>query len=346
MQTQVHGGDIYSREYRIDFSANINPLGMPEKVKKAAIEGIERSIHYPDVKCRKLREKISKKEQVPEDWILCTNGAAELLFALCQSLKPQRALLTAPGFAEYEQALKASGCLCDFYELKKSHGFLLQDDFLEYLTDEVNIIFLCNPNNPTGLLIDETLLNKILKSCREKQIFVVLDECFLEFTEGAFDRSGKRELWEMKNLLILKAFTKMYGMPGLRLGYGMCSDIGLLSRLREGLQPWNVSLPAQLAGTAAMEETGFAERTRTYVTEERRFLKEQLTALGFFVYDSEANYLFFEGPEDLYDFCASVGILIRDCSNYRGLHEGYYRIAVKTREENRELLRVLESYAL
>lgn len=345
MQTQVHGGDIYSREYRIDFSANINPFGMPETVKRAAMEGVERAVHYPDTQCRKLREKISKKEQIPAEWILCTNGAAEFLFALCQTLKPKKALLTAPGFAEYEQAAKASGAECSFFYCRKEEEFHLTEDYLDFLTEEIDILFLCNPNNPTGALIEKDLLERILKKCSEKEIFAVVDECFLDFVNEDLQNSQKQKLNGMKNLLILKAFTKMYGMPGLRLGYGMCSDESLLRNMREVLQPWNVSLPAQLAGEAAAGEEEFVKRTRAYVTEEREFLAKEMKSLGFRIYDSTVNYLFFEGPKDLYDFCAGRGILIRDCRNYRGLGKGYYRIAVKTREENRELLSVLESYA-
>lgn len=344
MQTQVHGGDIYSRAYRIDFSANINPFGMPESVKQAAIEGVHQAIHYPDVKCRELRKKISAKEGISEEWILCTNGAAELLFALSQTLKPKKALLTAPGFAEYEQALKAVGCDLSFYQCRKSKGFILDDDYLKALGNEIDIIFLCNPNNPTGLLISEKLINRILEICREKQIFVVLDECFLEFVNEKLQNSQKKWLGKMPGLLILKAFTKMYGMPGLRLGYGMCADTGLLEQVREVLQPWNVSLPAQLAGAAAMEEDAFVQKTREYIEKEREFLLKKLKELGFSVYDSTANYLFFEGPKDLYDTCAAEGILIRDCSNYRGLEMGYYRIAVKTRAENEELISVLKKH--
>lgn len=344
MQTQVHGGDIYSRAYRIDFSANINPFGMPESVKRAAIEGVHQAIHYPDVKCRELRKKISLKEQISEEWILCTNGAAELLFALSQTLRPKRALLTAPGFAEYEQSLKTVGCELFFYQCQKSKDFALDEDYLEALKKDIDIIFLCNPNNPTGLLIPEELLGRILEICREKQIFVVLDECFLEFVSEKLQNSQKKWLGKMPKLLILKAFTKMYGMPGLRLGYGMCSDGKLLEKIREALQPWNVSLPAQLAGAAAMEEKTFVQKTREYVEKEREILQKELKALGFLTYDSTANYIFFEGPEELYEFCASEGILIRDCSNYRGLETGYYRIAVKTREENEELIRVLKKY--
>ena len=134
----------------------------------------------------------------------------------------------------------------------------------------------------------------------------------------------------------------MYGMPGLRLGYGLCSDSVLLRKMEEAVQPWNVSQPAQMAGIAACKEQAFAAKTRAYISSERMFLKEELEKLGFYVYPSKANYLFFEAPVDLYERCLEEQILIRDCSNYRGLEKGYYRIAVKSHEENLELLQILK----
>ena len=162
MQTQVHGGDIYSKIYQLDFSTNINPFGMPESVKQAALNGIEMSIHYPDVQCRELRNAIAKKEHVSAEWIICGNGAAELLFSLVSAKKTEKALLVAPGFAEYEEALKTSNCTIQYYELIKERGFLLGEDYLDALEQEIDIAFLCNPNNPTGLLIPPALLEKIL----------------------------------------------------------------------------------------------------------------------------------------------------------------------------------------
>lgn len=342
MKKQTHGGDIYSRNIRLDFSTNINPFGMPEGVKKAAIAGVEFSIHYPDVSCERLKTAISELEHVPKDLIVCGNGAAELLFSLVLVKKPQKALLAVPGFQEYEQALKTSTCEISYYLMTKESGFTLQDDYLSMLTDDLDMAFLCNPNNPTGHLIDPILLEQIIEKCTEKRIFLVLDECFLEFVEEKLQNTAKKYIEKRNHLFILKAFTKMYGMPGLRLGYGLCSDRQLLEQMEDAVQPWNVSQPAQMAGIAACKEHAFVEKTREYIRAERKFLKKELETLGFQMYPSKANYLFFEAPTDLYEQCLEEQILIRDCSNYRGLEKGYYRIAVKSHKENLEFLQMLK----
>ncbi len=344
MQKEIHGGDIYGTPCRIDFSANINPLGMPERVVQAACEGVRLSAGYPDLHCRQLRTAIAEREQVPEQWIICGNGAAELVYALTAALKPRRALLTAPGFAEYEQALRAFGddCQLSFYYCREENGFALKEDYLNCLTPDLDLVFLCSPNNPTGLTIPADLAEQIAHRCEENHIFLVMDECFNGFLEQGDALSMKRFSGKMPGLFILKAFTKLYAMAGLRLGYGLCSDQGLLGRMHCMLQPWNVSIPAQMAGCAALKETEFVKETRAYIRRERTILLDELRKRQYFCLDSEANYIFFRGPRDLYDRCREEGILIRDCSNYRGLAPGYFRIAVRTRKENEELLRVLD----
>lgn len=342
MQKHQHGGDIYSGDVRIDFSANINPLGTPESVIRAAQESIRESAHYPDVECRRLRMSLAEKEQVSTEQIICGNGAAELIFAAVQAQAPKKALLAAPGFAEYEQALRITGCEIYDYALKKENGFRVQRDILQCLTEEIDMMFLCNPNNPTGVLVERELLLDIIKVCREKQIRIVLDSCFLDFLDDREAADCTCLLSEYPNLFILKAFTKIYAMAGLRLGYGLCADTAFLERMKEMVQPWSVSIPAQAAGVAALTETAYVERARALVKEERQWLKKELVTLGLTVYDSQANYIFFEGPAGLPEKCRAQGILIRDCSNYRGLTEGYYRVAVRTREENAELIHTLE----
>ena len=337
-----HGGDIYSTAFRIDYSANINPLGTPAGVTEAAQKSILECAHYPDVECRALKNAIAEKEHIKGESILCGNGAAELIFAIVQAEKPQKALLIAPGFAEYEQALRAAGCEVQFYQLKKENGFQYEAAYRDHLTEDLDMIFLCNPNNPTGLLIPGKEILQILQICQEKQIRVVLDSCFIDFLEKKEDADYTGYLEKFPCLFILKAFTKIYAMAGLRLGYGMSRDTRLLSRMKEAVQPWSVSIPAQAAGIAALKEELFVKQSRDLVQRERRWLKKKLEELGLWVCDSKANYVFFQGPEDLAERAKEEGILIRDCSNYHGLTNGFYRIAVRTEEENKELVRVFQ----
>ena len=343
MQRHQHGGDIYTNKYRLDFSANLNPLGMPERVKQAATEGVAASGAYPDVLCRELRRKLAEKEGISPQQIVFGNGAAELIFLIAQSERPKRALLVSPGFAEYEQALSAVGCSITFYDLKQEYGFALQEDYLDFLQDEPDMIFLCNPNNPTGVTIPSDLLRRILHICYEHHIRVVLDLCFAEFLDHPKEADIVEQLSKYPDLFLLKAFTKTYAMPGLRLGYAVSGDMDLLDRIRNLTQPWNISLPAQMAGVAALGESQYVEEARRLIIQQRSWLFEELSDLGCKVYDSKANYIFFQGPEGLAKKCLEQGILIRDCCNYRGLSgKGtYYRVAVRLEEENRELVRVL-----
>ncbi len=341
MQKHQHGGDIYTAPCRIDFSANLNPLGLPQRVAEAACEGVRRSVNYPDVCCSDLRSALSEKEGVPADRIICGNGAAELIFSLAAAEKPRKALLVSPGFAEYEQALAVNGCDIRYYELREERGFAVGEDYVTCLTDDLDIIFLCNPNNPTGVQIPHILLERILAVCRERNIRMVLDVCFLDFLDQPQESDFNALLQENPQLFLLKAFTKTYAMAGLRLGYGLCADKVLLARMELIRQPWSVSIPAQMAGVAALKETGYVEKARQLIRRERAILREKLTELGFTVYDGKANFLFFRGPAGLSEKCRAQGILIRDCANYRGLGSGYYRIAVRTHEENEELIRVI-----
>ena len=186
--------------------------------------------------------------------------------------------------------------------------------------------------------MDSKLLRKIVTLCEKRQIYLVVDECFLDFVPEPEVHTLKGELKGKKYLFLLKAFTKRYAMAGLRLGYGITSGETLMTQIEAQLQPWNVSTPAQEAGTAALRETAYVENARTLIFQERQFLREGLMKMGYPVLDSQANYLFFEGEPDLYEKLLQEGVMIRDCSNYPGLWKGCYRIAVKLHTENEQLL--------
>ena len=277
-----------------------------------------------------------------KEYLICGNGAADLIFSLCRAQNPKKALLLAPTFAEYEQALVSMGCEIARYYLEEPVDFCVKENYLQVLQKEKpDIIFLCNPNNPTGITMHRELLEGILRSCAESGIFMVVDECFLDFVKEPEKHTLKGKLAEYPNLFLLKAFTKRYAIPGVRLGYGFCSDSKVLERMEAVTQPWNVSTVAQQAGLAALKETEYVEKGRLLIFRESVWMKEKMAQLGLKVYPSETNYIFFHGSADLFERCVPKGILIRDCSNYPGLEKGYFRVAVKLHEQNEKLIQVL-----
>lgn len=342
MRKHVHGGNVYKYKECTDFSANCNPLGTPESVIHAGMESMKQVFEYPQVGYQPLKEAIGKYEKINAEQVICGNGAAELIFTFCKAYQPRKALLMAPTFAEYEQALESVGCENTYYYLKETEGFQLREDFLNALTPDLDVVFLCNPNNPTGILTDRHFMEEILESCRKYQIFLVVDECFQDFIAQPEAFTLKNSLSLYENLFLLKAFTKRYAMAGVRLGYGLCSNKSLLEKMERCVQPWNISTIAQNCGLAALMETEYVEKGRQLIFKEKAFLKHEMEELGLKVYDSQANYLFFRGPEDLFEKCVKEKILIRDCSNYEGLKAGYYRIAVKLHEDNKKLLDALK----
>lgn len=343
MPKHIHGGDIYSHRDCLDFSANCNPMGTPQGVKKAVMDSLDHIKDYPQVGYRPLREKIAEYEDVLPEHIICGNGAAELVFSLCQALKPKKALIPVPTFAEYEQALSSVGCQVEHVLLKKEDGFVIRESFIDWLHKDLDMVFLCNPNNPTGLLTDREFLFRVLRVCRELGILLVVDECFLDFVEQGEKYTLKAQLSRYHNLFILKAFTKRYAMAGVRLGYGITENLELLQKMQDVTQPWNISVMAQAAGIAALKETEYVEKGRDLIFRENPWISQQLENLGLEVYPSMANYIFFHGPVGLYEAALKEKVIIRNCGNYPGLKEGYYRVAVRTHEENQILINSLKN---
>jgi threonine-phosphate decarboxylase len=336
MEFFSHGGDIYTNPcVSLDFSVNTNPLGMPKEVVNALISRVGEFERYPDTKNTELISKISQSEHVPEEKILCANGAADLIYRLCAVTAPKTALVCAPTFSEYERALRSVGCKMFYHGLKEEENFDITADIEDKIDRDLDMIFLCNPNNPTGRLINEDILYGILKRTHMYGTRVIIDECFLDFTQGT---SAVKYLDEFPKLVILKAFTKIYAMAGLRLGYILTSDADLLSKLSDIAQCWSVSVPAQIAGSAALSCKDIITKTRELIAVERDFLHNGLTKLGIKVYDSHANFLLLKCEKPLYKPLLDRGILIRECGNFRGLSGDYYRIAVKKHEENIRLI--------
>ncbi len=415
-----HGGDIYGEEkIELDYSANTNPYGTPEGVRRAITESLGSLDRYPDAKCRRLLRSLAGHEGVPRDYLICGNGAAEVIYAYCEAVGARapwaaaqsspnplseaaafqaaqsspnplseaaafpatpealRAAELAPTFAEYSLAFmhscadvkkkvgsescsdegKSAVCDCGSkteqndclerdtrekreiirYRLKKENGFAPDAGLLSFIEKEQpHVFFLCHPNNPTGIPFEEGLLREIIALCGKLSIRIFLDECFLDLTSGIWD--AKEMLAENPHLFILKAFTKSYGMAGVRLGFGMTADTALLEKMSRAVQPWNVSTPAQAAGIAALKEKEFLQKTVALIEKERPYLKSELEKMGYYTTDSVTNYILFEAEKDLAKELRKQGIAIRECENYQGLDAGWYRIAVRTHEENEKLI--------
>ena len=342
----VHGGDWagYRAEFgcdALDFSANVSPLGLPAGVAAAITNALPTADRYPDPLCRELRAALAGAEGVPADWILCGNGAADLIFRLALAVRPRRALLPAPTFAEYEAALQTVGCAVQRVFLREENKFAVTEEFIDAVTPETDIVFLCQPNNPTGQVTPPALVERLVRRCAECGAVLVVDECFLDFLPDRDAWTAKQLLRDAPQLVILKAFTKLYAMAGVRLGYALCGDAALLEKMRGAGQPWAVSSLAQAAGLAALQETAYAGAVRALIAEQRPRMAAGLRALGLRVMDGQANYLLFRATPDFGEKLRRRGAVVRSCANYPGLDAAWYRTAVRTAEENTRLLQIM-----
>lgn len=337
---QYHGGDIYRNQIRLDFSVNTNPLGMPDPVKEALHQAVEEAENYPDIRAQALSAAVAEQLQVQKEQLVFGNGASELFHAVLHAIKPSKILIPVPSFLGYEEAAKAIDCEVIFYEMKKEENFCLTDRILDVLDENISLVFLANPNNPVGNLVEPELIFQIAEKCRQCDITLVLDECFMELTGKEQTYSFLKRLDEFPNVVVIRAFTKLYAIPGVRLGYLVCEQ-NLAEKIRLQLPEWNLSVFAQRAGVAAIKEQEYIARAVVCIQTQRQFLLEELQAAGCSVFDSDADYLLFYSEMPLYELFLQRGILIRDCSNFRGLQRGYYRIAVKSEEQNRMFAEVL-----
>ena len=361
----THGGDVYRNPIEYDFSINVNPLGMPLASIQAAHEGIVLTGRYPDYRAEQLCHAIAKAKNIPADRIIPGNGAAELLYVLGQTI-PGKALVIAPTFTGYAEAVAAgggeityAGWMADDSEGKQTADELAQETvlpknaenkydsenviqrLLAKLDDSIRLVFLCNPNNPTGTLFTRDQILRVLAKAEAMQAYVCVDECFLPFLEEEAEYSMLPYLAEHPRLLVLRAFTKIYCMAGLRLGYLACGDAELQLKIRARIQPWNTSIPAQMAGIAALSDTEYLAKTRENLQAERAYLVPRLRELVAEVYDGYGNFLLFRDEPDLKERMLDVGVLIRACDDFEELDDTYFRIGIRSHSENQEFIRRL-----
>jgi threonine-phosphate decarboxylase len=360
---EEHGGNIYRAAQElgipeneiIDFSASINPLGLSEKVKKAIKNELDNLVNYPDSDSKALREKIAEHHGIDPETIICGNGSTELIYLIPRAFKPERVLIPAPTFSEYEKACKLSYELSvKSYELKKEDNFSIKpDEFINAMAGKsvnsspvtrhtsrpCDMAFLCNPNNPTGHLISRAEVLRIAEAAKEMKCILVIDEAFIDFVP---DESVIRDVQNNPYLIVLRSMTKFYALTGLRIGYGVFHN-DLIGRIKEFKEPWTVNNLAQKAAVTAIDDSGYVDETFSLMKKEKEFLEKNFQELNVKYLPSNVNYYLLK-TEDAAEMVSELrkkGILVRECSNFKGLDSSYIRAAVKSRKENEILLREL-----
>ena len=330
----LHGGETYQLNIRYDFSVNTNPLGMPDGVRDALSLCAEDCERYPDRLCTELTEALAKAERVPAEQLLIGNGASELLVLAALACAPKRVLLTAPSFLGYRHAAQAADAEILWHPLRREENFSLTERILSDLEGDIDLAILCTPANPVGNRIDAALLQRVIDTCEARGIRLIVDECFLCFTEAEAE-SVRKLAAAHKQLLVLDAFTKRHAIPGVRLGYAVCGDKDFLDDMRRRQPEWSVSSVAQRAGLAALQTpASYLSETRALLRKERGFLTKVLQDAHCRVFPGEANYIFFSSELPLFDRMLDAGILLRHCDNYEGLGADDYRMAIGTHEKN------------
>jgi threonine-phosphate decarboxylase len=347
-----HGGTVFAQarslgiapEELLDFSASINPLGPAPGVREAVCTEFGRVLHYPDRESFALRQVLSEVHGVGIDNLVVANGSTELIYLLPRCLPGAKGLVVAPAFSEYRKSLGKAGWQTEHLLLSPAAGFVLSLERLaEKLAEGFDLLFLCNPANPSGVLLPVAAIEEILRLCRQFGTFLVLDEAFMDFCE---ENSAKELVAESGGGIVLRSMTKFYAIPGLRLGYAVARE-DVIRLCSENLEPWSVNTPAQVAGVASLADADYRKRTISYVSAERNALAQGLAGLpGLMPFRSAANYLLVEMEHgltsaELRSELLKKRILIRDCANFQGLSGCFFRVAVRTGEENRRLLAAL-----
>jgi len=352
----VHGGEVLDAAGKIglkseeilDFSSSVNPLGPSKLALEAAKNSFTEIPAYPDSNSNALRSAIASHfPALTKNNIIAGNGSTELMYLFADTFmrKGDKALIPAPTFGEYESAIRKTGENPHFVRLDKN--FNIDTSALKKEMEDAKIIFLCNPNNPTSLLIPQDVLNDLIEEAMNQDTLVFLDEDFLEFVEEEKTLSLIGKIHNYPNLFILRSFTKIFGLTGLRIGYGIASkeimDLLLCAKI-----PWNVNCIAQSAAVAAFNDEEHLNVTRELIKKEKAYLTDELSKINSLkIYPPDANFFFIDARKSglkasqIAAKLLAQGILIRDCSSFHGLDPFYIRIAVKTHAENQKIIEAL-----
>ncbi|MFL0268666.1 pyridoxal phosphate-dependent aminotransferase [Candidatus Clostridium radicumherbarum] len=343
----IHGGDIYSEGLLkgielIDFSSNINPLGVPKVFIDNINEAIKCMERYPDIKYREVFNCLKNYTGINEEHFVLGNGAAEIIDLVISCLKS--ILIVVPSFAEYEADAKKWECEIENSYLKEDMDFDYEDILKKLKNTEALIIG--NPNNPNGNIINKTKFKAILDYAEREGKTVIIDEAFIEFTGNA-NYSFSEEIKEYDCIFIIRALTKFFAMPGVRFGYGMSKNKSLLELIKQKQNPWNINCFAELAVKYVLRDEEYIKKSLQWIEIERSYFTLNLKKLAFVdvIYNSFSNYLLCKlkgiTENELYNYCMKKGIVIRKAGSFKGLNESYVRLAIKDRNLNDKLLQIL-----
>lgn len=341
----LHGGNIYrlAREKGIvdilDYSANINPMGISEKLKKEVANNWELFEKYPDPHYVELRKTLALHNGVDYENIIVGNGATEVIFLYCKTLKPKKALVVMPTFAEYERALKTVDCSVDYFELREDENFIIDKKRLEKeLEKGYDLLVMCNPNNPTGRFVPLHEMKDIIGLTNASNTNLLLDEAFIEFVEGDYNESVAR--LEEKNVFIVRALTKFFAIPGVRLGFGICINSSLKKKIEEDREPWTVNTLAEISAKILLEDEEYIENSKRWIEVEKDYMYKGLSKGKYITpYKTDTNFILVRldggiNSSELRDKMIDEGIVIRDASNFPFLGDKYIRLAIKARKTN------------
>ena len=348
-----HGGDIYSNKVNIDFSVSLNPFvrdilgnAFDDMLSEAAERAFKRAGAYPDPKFEGLRDTLAKAEGVNADEIVPGNGASEVLLSAIRSLDPKNVLLPVPCFTGYEHILKGiRDCKINRFYLKEP--FDIDEDLVSFISgskDDIDLMILTDPGNPTGKNIDENILEELLKVSTEKGIKIILDESFYYLSKKGAQKKENRVrklISGYGDLIIIRSFTKLFALPGIRMGYAIADKV-LADKIKDHQPEWNLSvlheeIMNRLCGLATED---YINRSYRLISRERDRFYEELKRKYEKVCRSDSVYITFKAQNDLYQKMLENGILIRDLSDVSGLGQGYYRVAVRKEKEQGIFLRI------
>lgn len=343
---QVYG---IKKEEIISFSANVNPLGISPLMRQALLERIDCITSYPDREYTALRRQISAYTGAPAEHIVVGNGSTELISLFIQLERPKKALILGPTYSEYEREISLGGGTSLYYPLKEENNFVLSlEDFQKQLNETLDLLVICNPNNPTSSAIPQAAMRQILDTCKRYDIYVMIDETYVEFAPD-YDAITSVPLTRYyNNLIILRGVSKFFASPGLRLGYAITGNEDLMKHINSRQNPWTINSLAAAAGELMFSDKEYIAKTRDLTAKERTRITQELKSWNTVKpYPSFANFLLLriekEGvtAEDLFEHAIRRKMMIRNCSTFPFLDNRYIRFCFMTPEQNTALLSCL-----